>query len=219
LVEIMVAITVLALVATVVFSGLSQMMRNKERVEASLERSHVIRSALERMARELSMAFVSTHVPRAGTATVATCFIGQSRLGGTRLDFTSFSHHRLYRDAHESDQNELSYFVTTDPEDSDKKVLARREQRRIDDDPQHGGRVEVLVPDIERFELEYLDSVTGEWTDSWDSTGTASQPNRLPIQIKIRLTVRASTGRRLTYATRAAPQITWALNHANYRNR
>ena len=85
---------------------------------------------IERMARELSMAFVSAQLNKSpALQVVKTAFVGTDPGKGSRIDFTSFSHQRLYRDAHESDQNELSYFVADDPEDAEPHVLARREQQ------------------------------------------------------------------------------------------
>lgn len=219
LIEVMVAITILGIVATVIFGGFSQTMTNKRRIEEQADEAHVIRVAFERMVAEISMAYVSMHVnPSPALRTVNTCFIGGRSGRAHRLDFTSFSHRRLYRDAHESDQNELSYFVMDHPEEPDRRVLVRREQNRVDDDPQTGGTIQILVDDVLDFEMEYFDPVSAQWVDSWDTRELTHQPNRLPMQVKIMLTVpddRAPNGRR-TFATRAQPMITWALNHAIY---
>ena len=73
---------------------------------------------IERMVRELQMAFVSAQInPSPALQVVNTAFVGSDFMAGSRIDFTSFSHQRLYRDAHESDQNELSYYVDDDPHD------------------------------------------------------------------------------------------------------
>ncbi len=218
LIEAMIAIVILAIVGTMVWEGFSQTERTKKRLEAQADRTQVLRVALERMARELSMAYVSAQVnPSTALQVVKTAFIGTDQGDSSRVDFTSFSHQRLYRDAHESDQNELSYFVMEDPDDSSKKVLVRREQNRIDDDPQHGGRIEVMVHDVTRFELSYLDPQSTEWVSTWDTTQAAGQPNRLPSQVKILLTLHTPDGKHtVTYGTRAELPLTWALNHAIY---
>ncbi|MGE0791431.1 MAG: type II secretion system protein GspJ [Sandaracinaceae bacterium] len=221
LIEVMVAVTILSMVAIITFSGFSQTMRNKRRIEEMADRSHVIRSAMERMVREISMAYVSIQVnPNPALQTMNTCFIGGRQGPGHRLDFTSFSHRRLYRDAHESDQNEISYFVTDHPDERSQRVLARREQNRIDQDPQSGGSIQIMVEDVLDLELEYFDHVTGEWTDSWDTRDLTHQPNRLPTFVQIRLTVpdERAPNRRRVYGTRTSPMITWGLNHAIYNN-
>ena len=100
LIEIMVAITILAIVSTVIFGGFSTTMRNKTRLEEMADRSHVIRVAMERMVAELAQAYVSIQVnPNPALQTMNTCFIGGRSGRGHRIDFTSFSHRRLYRDA------------------------------------------------------------------------------------------------------------------------
>ena len=222
LIEAMIAVAIVAIVMTLVWGGFAQTSRNKEMAEGRVDRAHIIRVAMERMSREIAAAYVSAHVnDDPSLQVVKTCFVGTDRGSRDRLDFTSFSHRRLYRDAHESDQNEISYFLARHPERRETKVLARREQNRIDADCQTGGRVEIMVEDVTELELEYLDPMSTEWVRTWDTTQAASQPNRLPAQVKIRLTVRdfARRGggqRTVTYATRAEVPIRFGTNHAIY---
>lgn len=217
LIEIIVAIAILAITMTLVFGGLSQTMRNKQFIERQNDHVHVMRVAIDRMVREFSSAYVSIHTnPSSMLVTSMTLFKGEPRGRGSRIDFTSFSHRRLYRDAHESDQNELSYYITQHPDDSSKRVLARREQRRIDDKPDEGGQVTILIEDIKEFKLEFFDPVAQEWVERWDTQG--AQMNRLPAQVKIKIVVPAfeNSTRNETYVTRVAIPITYALNHAVY---
>ncbi|HLU47528.1 MAG TPA: type II secretion system protein GspJ, partial [Planctomycetota bacterium] len=187
LIEVMIAITIFGIVGSLVYSTFIQTARQKTRIEETLDRHHVIEAALERMARELSMAFVSTQVnPQGSLQVTSTAFIGTDRGRRDRIDFTSFSHQRLFRDARESDQNEISYFLASDPNDPGGTVLARREQNRIDEDPTRGGIVQVLIEGVDEFELEYLDPTTQLWITRWDSTSAAGQLHRLPTQMKIR---------------------------------
>ena len=128
LLEIILAVSVLALVGTMIYGGFSQTALNKARIEEDVDHSRIIHMALERMARELTMAFVSTHVnPSLDLRVVDTAFIGKDNGKDDRIDFTSFSHRRLYRNARESDQNEISYFVTEHPDEPGVQVLARRD--------------------------------------------------------------------------------------------
>ena len=218
LLEVMVATVIIGMVSTLLYTGFSQSASNKRRIEASLDREHEIRMGIERIARELSMAYVSIQRnPSTALQASITCFIGTEEGGGSRIDFTSFSHRRLYRDAHESDQNELSYYLADHPDDPSRTVLVRREQHRIDDDPQEGGRVQVLIEDVESFELSYLDPLTGEWLSTWDSNQPAMQENRLPLQVRILVTAENAYGKERTYGTRASLPMVFALNHAVYK--
>jgi general secretion pathway protein J len=219
LLEIILAVSVLALVGTMIYGGFSQTALNKARVEEDVDHSRIVHMALERMARELTMAFVSTHVnPSLDLRVVETAFIGRDNGKDDRIDFTSFSHRRLYRDARESDQNEISYFVTEHPDEPGMEVLARREQNRIDDDPRRGGKSQILVENVEEFNLEYFDPLLTDWVQTWDTIDVLAQPNRLPTQVRIRLTVQdpRRRGQTQTFGTRVMIPLTYALNHANY---
>jgi general secretion pathway protein J len=222
LIEMMIAMAIFAIVATLMYTGFSQTSRNKKRIEADLDRAHEVRMGVERIARELSMAFVSAQAnPDLSLQVVKTAFIAKEAGGGSKIDFTSFSHRRLYRDAHESDQNEIGYFMASDPDDSSIKVLARREQNRIDDDPEKGGRTQILIRDITAFELAFLEPMTGEWVTTWDTTQAAMQLNRLPTQVRIKVSIpggrATSSTDDLVFATRAELMMPYALNHAVYR--
>ena len=68
---------------------------------------------------------------------------------------------RTERDAHESDQAEVGYFVVPDKDVPGKMDLVRREQTPIDFEPLKGGIVNVVAEDIEQFELRYLTRLRG----------------------------------------------------------
>lgn len=219
LLEVILAVTILALVGTMIYGGFSQTALNKARVEKDVDHSRVVHMALERLARELTMAFVSTHVnPSLDLRVSNTAFIGTDSGRDDRIDFTSFSHRRLYRNARESDQNEISYFVTEHPDDPDVDVLARREQNRIDDDPRTGGKSQILLENVEEFNIEYFDPLLSDWVQTWDTVNALAQPNRLPTQVRIRLGVKdpRRPSETQTFGTRVVIPITYALNHANY---
>ncbi len=219
LLEVILAVSILALVGTMIYGGFSQTALNKARVEEDVDHSRIVHIALERMTRELSMAFVSTHLnPSPELRPWYTAFIGKDNGRKDRVDFTSFSHRRLYRNAKESDQNEISYFVTEHPDDPDVDVLARREQNRIDDDPRRGGKSQILVENVEEFNLEYYDPELSDWVQTWDTVNALGQPNRLPTQVRIRLAVKdpRRSGQSQVFGTRVSIPMTYALNHANY---
>jgi general secretion pathway protein J len=191
LLEVLISVSILALVATLIYGAFDGMARSRAGLSQLNDRYHQGRSAIGRMSRELQSAFLSLHQPMVITNSVrTTVFVGTNSGTSDRVDFCSFSHKRLTQNAHESDQNELSYFLARDPDRSDKYDLVRRESKEIDLDPTKGGTINVIAEDVESFDLTYLDPLSGEWTESWDSTQAAGQFNRLPLQIKIRLVLR-----------------------------
>ncbi len=204
LLEVMVAVAILAMVSVLIYGAFDGLNRGKKNLGRLNDRYHQGRAALERMSLELSSAFLSQHQPPTEQQIRRlTIFAGSTGSPADRLDFTSFSHRRLMHDAHESDQNEISYFGSPDPNVSGKIDLARREASIIDIDPKRGGEVNVLVDDIELFDLRYLDPMTGMWTETWDTMQATGQPNRLPLEVKITLVLKGGAdGKPITFVTK-----------------
>src|SRR5436309_16125988 len=116
LLEVMVAVAVLAMVSVLIYGAFDGLSRGKKGLGRLNDRYHEGRATLERIAMEVSTAFLSQHQPIAiQQLRRKTIFSGTNGTPADRLDFTSFSHRRLVKNAHESDQNELSYFGSPDP--------------------------------------------------------------------------------------------------------
>ena len=197
LLEVLVSIGILALISTLIYGAFDGMARSRAGLTKLDDRYQQGRSALARMSRELESAFLTMHQPQQQAQQIRlTAFVGKNQGTSDRVDFTSFSHRRLGRDLHESDQNELSYFIARDPNQRDKYDLVRREQKEIDLEPGKGGVINVICEDMAELEFSYLDATTGEWTETWDSTQAAGQFQRLPLQVKIRLVLRGGIGDR-----------------------
>lgn len=196
LLEVMVSIGILALIGTLIYGAFDGMAKAKKGLSRINDRYHQGRGAIARISRELQSSFISGHQPLDINLSVRnTAFVGHDSGDSDRVDFTSFSHRRFGKNLHESDQNELSYFMSRDP-DSDRMDLVRREAKTIDLEPGKGGVVQVLAENVASFDLAYLDPVTGEWVDSWDSTQAAGQLGRLPAQVKVTLILNGGIGDR-----------------------
>lgn len=197
LVEVLVSVAVLAMVAVLVYGAAYGLTRSKQTIGQVNDRYRQGRAAIRRFTNEISTAFLSLHQPANPMLSVRiTTFVGTSGSPADRVDFTSFSHVRVVKDAHESDQNELSYFGSPDPQVSGKTDLARREQTIIDLDPRRGGSVNVVAEDIDLFDLRYLDPMTGMWQETWDTSQATGQFGRLPLQVKVTLVLRNGPGGR-----------------------
>ncbi len=200
LLEVLVAIAVLALLSMLLYGAFSGMKRSKEGVERINDRQREGRMAMARMVRELQMAFLSAHEPVPPTRPIQkTVFKGASGIPGDRIDFAAFAHRRLDRDARESDQCELSYYLGSNPEKPGVVDLLRRESATIDLDFEHGGRVDVLATDVDLFDVAFLEPLTIQWLETWDSTQATGQLGRLPLQVRLTLVLnggkRSSRGR------------------------
>lgn len=217
LLEVIISLSIVALIATLIYGAFDGMAQSKKALSRNNDRYHQGRSALARMAREIQSAFLSLHQPLSPTLlSRKTGFLGHDSGSRDRLDFNSFSHRRLKEGSHESDQNELSYFTGYDPNVSGKLDLLRRESATLDLDFEKGGVVNVLCEDIDSFDVQYLDPVTGEWIDSWDSTQISGQTNRLPLQVKITLVLNGGPGgKQIHLETKTPVAMQAALQFAN----
>jgi general secretion pathway protein J len=188
LVELIVAITVLAFVTLLLYGAFTTLKSSRDGLARIQDRYREGRIALSRITRDLQSAYISSHVPISPALVMQkTAFVGKVGMPGHRVDFNAFSNIQRDRSAHVSDQIEVSYFVSDNPEKPGTNDLLRRTSEYPDIDPVKGGRVEVLATDVGVFELEYLDATTGLWTENWDTTQAIGQTNRLPLQVRIKL--------------------------------
>lgn len=222
LVEVLVAITILAAITLLLYGAFAGMKRSREGLARVQDRYREGRLAMARIARELQSAYISAHAPINQALLVQkTAFIGTRGTPADRLDFNSFANRRLDRDSHESDQCEISYFGSPNPDGSGTVDLVRRISTHLDLEPDKGGKVEVLATDIDLFDLEYLDPTTGTWLETWDSLQAIGQPNRLPLQVRVILVLNggsraaADRGRNpLRFMTKVALPMQNPLNFA-----
>jgi general secretion pathway protein J len=219
---VIVAIGVMTMISTLIFTAFSSLKRSREGIGRVSERYREGRMALGRITRELQSAYLSKHLPIDQSLVVGqTVFQGEPGAPADRVDFTAFVHRRLDRDSHESDQAELSYYGLESPHEAGRIDLIRREAPRIDDEPRDGGRAQVLATDVDLFDLSYLDPLTGLWTERWDSTEALRQAERLPWQVRVTLILnggaRSDEGRAhgtITFATKVSLPIQQPLTFA-----
>jgi general secretion pathway protein J len=203
LIELLIALTITAIVTVIIWGSFARTFESREFVMQAQERYHTVRVALERMSREISSTFVydcrELDTPT-GEHRHRTLFKVEQEGKVDHMVFTSFSHMRLYRDAHESDQNVISYFGESDPEDSSKTNLMRREKTIIDGEPDEGGLSQVLCPDIVELRFEMWDETKEDWVDEWDCS-QVERLNRLPRTVRITLTVVDEYGDETPFST------------------
>jgi prepilin-type N-terminal cleavage/methylation domain-containing protein len=207
LIEVMLVIAILAFITTLMWSSFSQASRSKKRIEAAQERTHTVRVALLRMAREIEMAFLSENATP-GTTIFRTQLLGVSRPDVDELAFAAFAHQRLRGGAAEADTSVISYFGERDPDDRRILNLMRRETRRLAPAEVQTlpGETYILCPDIVRLKFTYYDYHKKEWHDEWDTKIPGSI--YLPSHVRISLTVLDEQLKEVSYATDARIQMT-----------
>jgi general secretion pathway protein J len=183
-----------------------QVDRANEIVREQSERTAAARVALSRLARELSMAFLSESYDRNEYRERLTVFVGKE----DEILFTTMAHERLYRDAKESDQAVVEYTLEADPDHSGEEALFRREKVRLDAEPDRGGTKDLVADRITGFRLQYWDQAKKEWVREW-STRSTERVGELPVRVRIEIEAGAPDGPKQKLVTEARVALTRPL--------
>ncbi|MFV8749826.1 type II secretion system protein GspJ [Nannocystaceae bacterium ST9] len=190
LIESLVALAIVSMMLVSVWSTFGTTVDAMESTEKIQDRYSMLRNAMDRMAAEIGMAYLSFNRPR-GETKQYTFFEGRHEGESDSLTFSSFAHLRVRKDSNESDQSIIQYVVEDDPEDSKRKHLYRRETKRLTGDlPEQVYRFApayVLCEDVESLEFRYWDPTRFEWLKEWRTTALDAQPDRLPTRVEIKL--------------------------------
>ncbi len=201
LMEVMVAVSIVALMGTMVAMAFQTGINAKEVVEAEADHYRMLRVAMTRMSREIGSAFVSDRYDGRRYRDQndrPTNFVGER----DRLLFTTFAHQRMYTDAKESDQAVVEYFVESSSERGarSRQDLKRRVNPNVEGRMDRGGTTDVLFEGVKAVEFAYWDSERKEWEDEWDTRRT-DQKSKLPTRVRITLVAVDETGKEARYTT------------------
>ena len=109
LIEVLVAVAVLALIMTLVWYAFAQTFRAIDIVRADSDMLRQARQVTTRVPYDLSMAFLPTSF--APTANAKYEFVGEDHGETDRVHFDALSHTKFYKDANESESAEVEYFL------------------------------------------------------------------------------------------------------------
>ena len=201
LLEVMISMAILVGMSTIVWGSFTITANIKERVEEVEDRYHQIRLAMSRMAREISMAYISKN-DQMGTTNPRTMFVGKRETSVDDLMFSNLSHLRMRENAKECDQGVIRYYEATDPDQKDQTNLMRREHHRLGArKPGEEAPSFVMIEGIEALHFDYFDEQANEWKESWSTLSADGQPDRLPTKVRIKLTLKDEFGEELTFIT------------------
>lgn len=220
LLEVMVATVLMGMMGTLLMVALNSSIQARDVVEENSGRYQYVRQALSRMAREISMAYLSKHISLSDPS-----FMTQFKGKRDRLYFSAFGNVVHQRDAKQSDQQVIGFYLATDKKG--RNSLMRRQQPNLNLDVEKGGVAQVLCPNVTKLEFTYYDNRYKKWEESWvaDPTFFAGQeqqnelqgkpeeqvqktgdeltpkPWRLPAFVKISMTVEMQEGVPMTWIT------------------
>lgn len=202
LLEVLLAMAILAVIMTVVYTSFSTAGKNIEQAELIRDETDIARTLIARLSVDIANAYPdgSGNFP-----SVPTVFYGKkeeldSRGGGESrkvrhdsIALTTLTNWRR-RDSSEMELWEVGYFFREKP-DGTGHVLIRREKRELSKDvPALEGGVEYEITDrVESLQLRYSDDGA-----TWKDNGWDRSLNRLPKAVEIALSL--DTGK--VYMTR-----------------
>lgn len=191
LLEVLIAVFVLAMMSMMIWQITNNAYRGADKSSSYNAVYQYGRVAMQRIAADLSMAYIAGpsmvgKLPD-GTASYETSFIGEDQGDRDSVNFVTLSGSRFIKDEKKSDQAEVGYSIADCPDSEEKEVcLMRRESSQIDKEPKEGGRTFELAKGVKRFNLEYYDTVKGEWRADWSTKDPVMQ-NKLPRAARVTL--------------------------------
>lgn len=207
LIEVMISLAVLGMMVVSLWSSFSGTIKGIETTEELQKRYSIVRNGLARMTSELSMSYLSLNRSLVNDQKHYTLFEGRDNFETDSLTFSTFSHLRVRKDANESDQTVIQYFVEKDPEDGDVSHLYRRESRRLTGDTpeqmEEFFAAYIVVEDVVSFDVKYWDDRQFEWIDEWRTMKVDMQPDRLPQRVKLEIGVRDLDGDVIPFTAQA----------------
>jgi len=179
LLELLVALSVTAMVVAAVAMSFMTWLRAEEHADAAMEKMRGMQLAIIRVRDTISTAYIPFRTNRPETY----LFNGEnaSRPGEPfdTLTFDSISHRTQRVDAKQSDLAEMTLYTVPDASagEPDKcRILRLREGGTINDRFEvEGGMVMDLAHNVTRFQLFYLDP-SGDLKQEWKLTDTSTLP-------------------------------------------
>jgi general secretion pathway protein J len=201
--EVVIAVAITAFIGAVIGVTFNTTIVNKEVIETQAEHARMLRTAMNRMVREIGAAYVSD---RYDSKRYRDSFDRPTNFIGSRdkLLFTTLSHQRLYADAKESDQMVVEYQVKSspDPKARGRSDLVRREKALLEERMERGGTEDTLFEGARKLEFQYWNPERKQWEDEWD-TRRSERKSILPTRVRITLTSLDELGKEVKYSTQA----------------
>jgi prepilin-type N-terminal cleavage/methylation domain-containing protein len=231
LVEILIAVVILAIISTLTSVNISKSVKFKNKVEQEMDDYAAVRDALVIITHDINTAFhwidlnaemkkqianASPTGPAAPTPGLQitnnsnailpeklTSFDGDAE----SLYLTTLSHVRTVMDTKESDQAKIGYFIKTVKAlhgGESVKALVRSESPILDGEEKKGGIETVLLENIKSLKFRYMGGDDKEWLETWKSSeglDTAIR-GKFPDAVEITITT-VRKGREISLSTMA----------------
>ena len=182
LLEVLIAVAIMAGIVTVIYASFSTASRNVEQAEAKRDAADLARTLLTKLSSDITNAYYNPSKSE-------TFFYGKKSGAGTdvpRFDAIAFTTLTNWRrpNSKETELWEVGYWFEEQSEKSG-RALFRKEKRELSKDipPLEGGADFMLTDRIRSLRLQYFNGLA--WTDDWDTR--AQRSTALPKAVEITL--------------------------------
>jgi len=179
LIEVMLSLTLVAVISATTYSVLIATLEAKERVEKASLLNKVGQSILKMISKDLEGMY---------TKDIDKPFEGIDDGTQDYLNFTSTAASYPNEEGVSSNLTEVGYRLEPSETQSGLFVLLRRESYKIEYDPLKGGRVYEIYDQVKQFNLQYFDGT--DWVDTW----IYEEMQFVPLAIKVEFIIRARAG-------------------------
>jgi type II secretion system protein J len=181
LLEVLIAVTIMAGIVTVIYTSFSTASRNVAQAEARRDQMDLARTLMSKISNDITNAYYNPLMP-------ATIFYGKKSTTAQddqRYDSISLTTLTNWRKpgSKESDLWEVGYRFDEQP-DKSTRVMVRSEKRELSSDqpPLEGGTDYIITDRIKGFRLRYFNGLT--WSDEWDSRTLQMLPKSVEIALE-----------------------------------
>lgn len=215
IIEVLLAIAIVAALAAMTWSSISQMYKTRDFMEMRSARYQAVRVTMDRMTQELSASFLAgpefgfedipgeEFAPEPAAEGFSPREPKQSGMiaRDNALHFTTFAHQRTVEGERAGNAAEIGYFLRSERDEEGNLVdsLIRREDTTFDDDLTRGGTLQVVLLDVTGLTFQFWDPgevqigtneeiAQGRWVDEWD-TSRREFAGRLPTRVRITLSL------------------------------
>lgn len=191
LIEVLISVSITAVVLTLLYGSFFQLMESRDRVEARNEAGGEADAVLSRIRHDLSNAFARGRVSSLASASYPhDYFVGRMKDGNSSISFTSFPSDPFHRSAR-SGQSEISYYAVPVREEPRRLfALVRKDNYRIG--KEGAGTAYPVSERVLGFRVNFhtrssLSFPGAEKVREWNSSVTESFPRAVEIEIEFEL--------------------------------
>jgi general secretion pathway protein J len=188
LLEIILAISILATIGVLTINILSTQIDTRQRVTDQNSAQHSINMAMQRIYEDIQGAYISsTNTNDINSLNLSSRQVQpQFYFKASNLVFSIQNYKSYLANSNQSNLAFVRYYTRPDPKDSKKSQLIRIVDTDMAEniDNQGVGFLEIIVPDLKDFSVSFWNG--NEYRREWDSTANDTQ-GKLPKLVKIHL--------------------------------